>query len=68
VDRKNGEKIYGYKDHVKVDTKSKFIKDYEVTDASVHDSQPLCNLLNKSDAKQNLHGDSAYTGEKQEKQ
>ena len=33
--------IYGYKDHVKVDTQSKLITTYEVTDASVHDSQVL---------------------------
>lgn len=65
--KKNGEKFYGYKDHTKVDTKSKFIKDYEVTDASVHDSQPLDDLLDESDSGQDLHADSAYTGEKQEK-
>ena len=39
--KKNGETFYGYKNHAKVDTKSKFIDNYEVTDASVHDSQPL---------------------------
>jgi len=37
--KKNEETYYGYKDHVKVDTDSKLIKTYEVTDASVHDSQ-----------------------------
>jgi len=64
---KNGEKYYGYKNHAKVDKKSKFIKDYVVTDASVHDSQVLDDLLNESDAGQNLNADSAYTGKKQEK-
>jgi len=65
--KKNEEVFYGYKDHIKVDTKSKFIGKYVVTDASVHDSQPLDNLLTESDANQGLHADSAYTGKKQEK-
>jgi len=64
---KNGETFYGYKNHAKVDKKSKFINDFVVTDASVHDSQPLENLLDKSDEGQDLYADSAYTGEKQEK-
>lgn len=64
---KNGEKFYGYKNHAKVDKKSKFIKGYVVTDASVHDSQPLDDLLDESDSGQDLHADSAYTGEKQER-
>ena len=65
--KKNGEKYYGYKNHAKVDCKSKFINTFVVTDASVHDSQPLDNLLNKTDKGQPLYGDSAYTGEKQKK-
>lgn len=65
--KKNNETFYGYKNHAKVDTKSKFIDTYEVTDASVHDSQPLDNLLTEDDKGQDLHADSAYTGEEQEK-
>lgn len=65
--KKNGEKFYGYKNHAKVDTKSKFIDNYEVTDASVHDSQPLDDLLTKDDSGQDFFADSAYTGEKQQK-
>jgi len=65
--KKNGEKYYGYKNHAKVDSRSKFIKKFAVTDASVHDSQPLDDLLDKSDKGQPLYGDSAYTGEKQKK-
>jgi len=64
---KNGEKFFGYKNHAKVDTKSKFINSYVVTDASEHDSQALEDLLTENDAGQDLHADSAYTGEKQEK-
>jgi len=65
--KKNGETFYGYKTHAKVDTKSKFIDKYIVTDASVHDSQPLDKLLTEKDENQDFHADSAYTGEEQEK-
>jgi len=64
--KKNNETFYGYKNHAKVDTKSKFIKKFVVTDASVHDSQALDLLLDEEDANQDLHGNSAYTGEEQE--
>lgn len=65
--KKNGATFYGYKNHAKVDTKSKFIKTYVVTDASVHDSQVLDDLLEEKDKDQELHADSAYTGEAQDK-
>jgi len=45
--KKNDETHYGYKDHVKVDKDSKVIVDYTITDASVHDSQELENLVDK---------------------
>ena len=65
--KKNGETFYGYKNHAKVDTKSKFINTYTITDASVHDSQALDDLLTEKDKEQDLHADSAYTGEEQDK-
>ena len=65
--KKNGETFFGYKNHAKVDTKSKFIDNYTVSDASVHDSQALDDLLTEEDKGQDLHADSAYTGESQEK-
>lgn len=65
--KKNNETFYGYKNHAKVDTKSKFIDEYVVTDASVHDSQALEDLLTEKDKGQDLYADSAYTGEEQEK-
>jgi len=64
--KKNNETFYGYKNHAKVDAKSKFINTYKVTDASVHDSQALDSLLNEKDKDQPLYADSAYTGEEQE--
>ncbi|MCK4919569.1 MAG: IS5 family transposase [Bacteroidales bacterium] len=65
--KKNGETFYGYKNHAKVDTKSKFIDKYKITDASVHDSQALDDLLEEEDKGQDFYADSAYTGEDQEK-
>ncbi len=61
--KKNNETHYGYKNHVKVERKTKLIKRYTVTDASVHDSQPIGDLLDKDDRGKSLHGDSAYSGE-----
>lgn len=59
--KKNGENHYGYKDHVKVDSESKLITSYEVTDASVHDSQALMGLLDEKDKV--LYADGAYSGD-----
>ncbi len=64
--KKNNQTHFGYKDHAKVDNKHKFIDTYTTTDASVHDSQALDDLLTEKDEGQNLWADSAYTGEEQE--
>jgi IS5 family transposase len=60
---KNGMKYYGYKDHAKIDAKSKLIDTYCVTSAEVHDSQPVEELLRDEDKGQALYADSAYVGE-----
>ena len=57
---KNGEKHFGYKDHVKVNSDSKMIVDFSVTDAAVHDSQAIVDLIDDKDNV--LNADSAYTG------
>jgi transposase, IS5 family len=59
--KKGGEVHYGYKNHVKADRTTKLIEDYEVTDASVHDSQAVEDLVETDD--RIVHADSAYTGE-----
>jgi len=61
--KKNNETHFGYKNHVKVDKDSKLIKKYVVTSASVHDSQPLEELVDEDDSKQKLYADSAYSGQ-----
>jgi len=61
--KKNHEKHYGYKDHAKIDNKSKLIDTYEVTSAEVHDSQPTEALIRDEDNEQDFYADSAYAGE-----
>lgn len=51
---------YGYKNHIKVDADSKFITNYVVTSANVHDSQKLNELLDEKDKV--VYADSAYVG------
>ena len=60
--KKNDEVHYGYKNHVKYDADSKFITNYSVTNASVHDSQKCTDLLEESDKA--VFADSAYSSEK----
>jgi IS5 family transposase len=59
---KNKETHYGYKNHIKIDKKSKLITKYRTTSAEVNDSQELKSLIEKEKDKR-LYGDSAYTGE-----
>ena len=46
--KKRGETEYGYKDHVVVCQKTKFVRDYEVTAANVHDSKVAVRLLKRT--------------------
>ena len=59
--RKHGRRYFGYKNHVKVDSRSKLITSYTVTDAAVHDSQALESLVEPGDPI--TFADSAYDGE-----
>jgi IS5 family transposase len=58
--KKHGQSFFGYKNHVNADAKHKLIRRYEVTDAAVHDSQPLDALLTKDNTSTDVFGDSAY--------
>src|SRR3954470_14100910 len=58
--KKHGKSFYGYKNHVNADAKHKLIRRYEVTDAAVHDSQPLDALLSKGNTSTDVFADSAY--------
>jgi IS5 family transposase len=58
--KKHGKSFFGYKNHVNADAKHKLIRRYEVTDAAVHDSQPLDALLTKDNTSTDVFADSAY--------
>lgn len=64
--KKNGVSFYGYKNHINADRKYKFIRRYTVTDASVHDSQEMDNILDHNNDCQDVYADSAYRSEAQE--
>lgn len=57
--KKGNETHFGYKDHIKVDSESKIITDYEVTPANVHDSQEITDLVDENDPM--VAADSAYS-------
>ncbi len=61
--KKNGQNHYGYKNHINVDVKHKLIRDYEVTPASVHDSQVFEDLLDEDNSSRDVWADSAYRSE-----
>ena len=60
--QKGGKRHYGYKNHIKMNERSKLIDKYVVTSAEVHDSQVLKDLIDSSDNGQELYADSAYIG------
>ena len=49
--------FYGYKNHIAIDTKSKFVKNYQTTPANVHDSQVIGVLVDPDEI---TLADSAY--------
>lgn len=62
--KKNNEAHYGYKNHAKVDAKSKLIDKHRTTSANVHDSQVFKDLVDRSDSA--VLADSAYHSEDHE--
>ncbi len=65
---KDKQSRFGYKNHIKVDKGSKLITNFEVSTASVHDSQMLDHLLEDSDSGHELYADSAYRSKKTEEE
>ena len=61
--KKNGQNYYGYKNHIDIDVEHKLIRDYEVTPASVHDSQVFEILLDEDNSSRDVWADSAYRSE-----
>jgi IS5 family transposase len=58
--KKHGKSHYGYKNHVSVDRRHKLVRRYRVTDAAVHDSQVVDDLLDPDNTASEVWADSAY--------
>jgi IS5 family transposase len=58
--KKHGKSHYGYKNHVNVDRRHKLVRRYRVTDAAVHDSQVLDEILDPDNTASEVWADSAY--------
>jgi transposase, IS5 family len=61
--KKNGVSYFGYKNHVGIDVTYGFIRRYEITAASVHDSKVIGALLDGENQDDAFWGDSAYRSE-----
>jgi IS5 family transposase len=57
--QKNNKNFFGYKNHVAVDVEHKLIRAFEITAASLHDSQVFETLL-KPNSDPSVYADSAY--------
>jgi IS5 family transposase len=58
--KKNGKSYFGYKNHINTDRKHKLIRNYEVSDASVHDSKMFDSVLDPDNTGKQVWADSAY--------
>lgn len=65
--KKGGRYEFGYKNHVQVDVEHKFIRDYAVTAAGVHDSQVFAELLDPQNTSADVRADSAYRSAEHER-
>jgi len=68
--KKNQEKHYGYKNHINADQTNKLVQNFAVSNAAVHDSQVVDELLDQTvDAdgkKRRIYADSAYRSKESE--
>lgn len=65
--QKHGKNYYGYKNHISIDVKHKFIRRFDVTPASVHDSQCFEPLLDRRNSDRTVYADSAYRSDEHER-
>jgi len=61
--KKHGKSHYGYKNHVNVDRMHKLIRRYHVSDAALHDSQAVDELLMRGNTASGVWADAAYRSE-----
>jgi IS5 family transposase len=64
--KKNGKSYYGYKNHIEIDNANKLIRQYQVSDASVHDANVFEDLLDPDNSSADVWADSAYRSEEKE--
>jgi len=58
--KKHGKNHFGYKNHVKVNAKTKIIENFQVTAANVHDSRVILELVEETDKGCTFYADTAY--------
>jgi IS5 family transposase len=58
--KKNGRSLFGYKNHIGIDRRHKFVRRYAVTHAARHDSQEIDTLLDPTNSCADVWADSAY--------
>jgi len=61
--KKHGKSHYGYKNHVNVDRMHKLIRRYHVSNAALHDSQAVDELLMRGNTASGVWADAAYRSE-----
>lgn len=61
---KNDIPYFGYKNHINIDKKHRFIRSFEVTDASVHDSRAFEAVYDPENYGSPVWADSAYRAER----
>lgn len=55
-----GKSHFGYKNHINIDRQHKLVRHFKVTDASVHDSQVITDILDGDNTASSVWADSAY--------
>jgi len=58
--KKNNKSVYGFKNHIKVDTETKIIISFSATAAARHDGKEAPNILDERD--KNVYADAIYRG------
>ena len=61
--KKRNKSYFGYKNHISVDVKHKFVRRFHVTDAATHDSQAMDDVLDETNSNGDVYADSAYRSE-----
>ena len=64
--KRHGTSFFGYKNHVNIDRRHKLVRRYAVTDAAVHDSRRLDDLLDPANTASDVWADSAYRSQETE--